>query len=326
MTAGSTRISAGPYTAVTSALGATLLRLTHRDPTTGAERDLVLPADEGEAAHYRGAVCAPWPNRVRGARWEHDGRPQQLVVTEPERGHALHGFVHGLRWARTGPGRPDEVVWELTTEPQDGYPWPLELEVRYRVDADDGLSCALVARLAPAPGDLGAAPFGACSHPYLVAGRGPVDRWSLTVPAEEVLLPPPDRDVPGPQDAVPVEGTGLDLRGGGPLGDRRLDHTFTGLHGDAVELRTPEGAGVRLSWGPGHGWLQVFTADWPDHPQSRHGVAVEPMTCPPDALNSGTDLVRLTARPTIRTWRIRALSPATPPPGDPHRPHQEASP
>lgn len=312
MTPGSVTISAGQYTATTSPSGAVLQRLTHRDPVTGGERDLVLPADEGETAHHRGAVCAPWPNRVRDARWTHEGRPMQLTVTEPERGHALHGFVHDLSWTPTLSDRPDQVVWELSTPPQEGYPWPLRLRVRYHLDPVDGLTWELGARLDRKADRLGPAPFGACPHPYLVAGVGPVDQWSVTVPADEVLVPPPGRDVPEPDDAVSVDGTGLDLRHGGRLGDRRIDHTYTGLTGEAVDLRAPDGTGVRLSWGPGHRWLQVFTADWPDHPQARQGLAVEPMTCPPDALGSGVDLLPLTPTPTTRTWRIRALDPRPP--------------
>jgi len=36
-------------------------------------------------------------------------------------------------------------------------------------------------------------------------------------------------------------------------------------------------------------WVQVYTAEH----LGRRGVAVEPMTCPPDAFNSGRDLVEL---------------------------------
>ncbi|KWX09966.1 galactose mutarotase, partial [Carbonactinospora thermoautotrophica] len=40
-------------------------------------------------------------------------------------------------------------------------------------------------------------------------------------------------------------------------------------------------------------WVQVHTADRPEPRFDRAGLAVEPMTCPPDAFNSGTDLVVL---------------------------------
>ena len=44
----------------------------------------------------RGQVLAPWPNRLRTACYEFDGRRHQLPLTEPEHGNAIHGLV---RWA-----------------------------------------------------------------------------------------------------------------------------------------------------------------------------------------------------------------------------------
>ncbi|HEY5473094.1 MAG TPA: hypothetical protein VIK32_07885, partial [Candidatus Limnocylindrales bacterium] len=41
-------------------------------------------------------------------------------------------------------------------------------------------------------------------------------------------------------------------------------------------------------------WLQVFTGDSLPLPARRaSGIAVEPMTCPPDAFNTGDDLLVL---------------------------------
>ncbi|MEU5235197.1 aldose epimerase, partial [Streptomyces anulatus] len=38
-----------------------------------------------------GAVLVPWPNRTAGASWVLNGVAQQLEVTEPARGNAIHG-------------------------------------------------------------------------------------------------------------------------------------------------------------------------------------------------------------------------------------------
>ena len=55
-----------------------------------------------------------------------------------------------------------------------------------------------------------------------------------------------------------------------------------------MTLRSPvSSVGVSLS--SDVRWLQVYSADDID----RVGVAVEPMTCPPNAFNSGTDVVAL---------------------------------
>lgn len=55
--------------------------------------------------------------------------------------------------------------------------------------------------------------------------------------------------------------------------------------------------------------MQVHTGDRPEPEYHRAGLAVEPMTCPPDAFNSGTDLVVLQpgASHTL-AWTIAAIS------------------
>jgi aldose 1-epimerase len=46
--------------------------------------------------------------------------------------------------------------------------------------------------------------------------------------------------------------------------------------------------------GEGVSYVQVFTGDTlADEDRRRRGVAVEPMSCPPDALRSGTSVVAL---------------------------------
>lgn len=55
-----------------------------------------------------------------------------------------------------------------------------------------------------------------------------------------------------------------------------------------MTLRDPA-SGVGTSLSSDARWLQVYSAD----DIGRVGVAVEPMSCPPNAFNSGTDLVGL---------------------------------
>ena len=55
-----------------------------------------------------------------------------------------------------------------------------------------------------------------------------------------------------------------------------------------MTLRDPA-SGVGTSLSSNARWLQVYSAD----DIGRVGVAVEPMSCPPNAFNSGTDLASL---------------------------------
>ena len=300
------RITAGGYEAVIASVGASLRVLRHEG------RDLVVPFDVDQVRPaYRGATLAPWPNRIVDGRYAFDGFERQLPLTEPERGHALHGL---LAWSEFGDQvvEDDRVVLSAVIEPSDGYPFRVEVETEYRLDAD-GLEQTVTAR------NLGAdaAPWGTGPHPYLVASAdaaegAPVDGWTLTLPADEVLTVTPDRLSP-----VAVHGVEQhpewDFREPRRIGDVFIDHAFTGLSrtdGIAeVRLAAETGEGVAMSWDERCPWVQVHTADNPGQDDiHRVGLAVEPMTCPPDAFNSGVDLVTLAAGAEhSASWRIRAI-------------------
>lgn len=296
------RIAAHGYEAVIASVGASLRTLTFDG------RDLVVPFDADEVRPgYRGATLAPWPNRIVDGRYTFGGVEHRLALTEPERGQALHGL---LAWAEYADRLvlDDRVVLAAVIEPQTGYPFRVEVETEYRLDAD-GLHQTVTAR------NLGAdaAPWGTGPHPYLVADpAGRVDDWTLLLPASEVLTVTPERLSPVAVEAVTAHPE-WDFREARPIADVFIDHAFTGLSragGTAeVQVVAPSGTGVSISWDERCPWVQVHTADTPaDAATHRVGLAVEPMTCPPDAFNSGVDLVVLEPGAThAASWRIAAL-------------------
>ncbi|MGP9503815.1 aldose epimerase family protein [Specibacter sp. AOP5-B1-6] len=151
------------------------------------------------------------------------------------------------------------------------------------------------------------APYGVAPHPYLVAGSGPVDQWTLELPAAQVLGVTADRLLPTTLATVDNhDGGRLDFQQPRALGSTEIDHAYTGLApardtaekegGDDVEVRllSAEGTGVLMRWNPAVlPWVQIHTADRPEPHLNRIGLAVEPMSCPPDVFNSGHDLVVL---------------------------------
>jgi aldose 1-epimerase len=296
------RLRAGDYRATVASIGASLRELTWQG------RDLVVPFDEDEVRPgYRGAVLAPWPNRVVDGRYQFDGVEHQLALTEPERGHALHGLVVWQDFAVVSE-EPSAVALAVTLPPQDGYPFRLGLVVTYSL-SEQGLTISLEAtNTGPGP-----APFGASIHPYLCAGAGLVDDWSLQLPAASVLTVTPDRLVPREVQAVTEAPSQFDFRDQRTIADTFLDHAFTDLSADSdgtftARLTDGAGRGVVMRWGPECRWLQVHTADRPDPETSRIGLAVEPMTCPPDAFNSGRDLVILPpGEAAVVHWQIAGL-------------------
>jgi aldose 1-epimerase len=266
-------IRSGAYAAVVTEVGATLRTLTveGRDLVHGFAPDEVVQGG-------RGQQLVPWPNRIRDGRYVFNGVNQQLALTEPTRHNASHGLARHVPW-RLVELLEDAVTLEVRIFPQPGWPGTLEVTITFRV-GPAGLLVELAARNIGA----GSLPFGYAAHPYLRVGEETVDDVALTVPADSYLVVD-ERLLP--VEIRVVDGTDLDHRGGGTLGSASLDTAFTGMHRGADGLwrvRVERAERYAELWADGHfSWVQVFTGG----PYRNWSIAVEPMTCGPDAFNDG---------------------------------------
>ena len=231
----------------------------------------------------RGQLLIPWPNRIRDGTYELDGRSHQLDLNEIERQNAIHGLVRWSAWT-VSEREPERVVLEHVLRPRPGYPFTLELRVEYSL-SDGGLAVALTALNTGSE----TCPYGAGAHPYLAVASGRVDDAVLNVPAASVL----EADERGiPVGAGPVEGGELDFRKPRPIGGAQLDHCFTDLDRGEDGLARVEVGATTLWADESYPYLMIFTGDGlPDG--ARRSLAVEPMTCAPNAFSSGDGLVLL---------------------------------
>lgn len=285
-------ISAGEYRASISTFGGGLRSLEY------SGKPLVVSYPEGAYPPLSsGIILAPWPNRTADGVFAHDGVLHRLDITEPARATAIHGFVGQMAWHVADKGE-DFVALELSTGLRQGWPWPLRMRVTWSLDAKEGLRASFDVR-----NEADAScPFGLGWHPYLSALGASLDDCVLHLPVSTNLPLDSVRNLPaGPE--FPARRVLPDVEVGQRMAGVWLDHCFgeTSAQEEALaeaRLLNPDGEGVRLWVGEGFDWFQVFTAD----PARREGypgvgraLAVEPMTCPPDALRSGRDLIRLNA-------------------------------
>ena len=255
----------------------------------------------GDGAH--GAVLIPWPNRLGDGSYAFDGVGHQLDLSEPAKQNAIHGLLRWLPW-RTVEREPDRVVVGARIHPRSGYPFDLEVTIEYAV-GEEGLTVTTSARNAGAT----ACPYGAGQHPYLSPGSGTLDGCTLELPADVVILTDPERQLPcGRAD---VDGGPLDFRDGRAIGPLEVDSPFTALRRDwqgraTARLHGADGRAVELWVDEGYEVLEVFTGDTLAPDRRRTGLAVEPMTCPPDAFRSGEGLIRLEpGESTTARWGVR---------------------
>jgi aldose 1-epimerase len=250
-----------------------------------------------------GQQLAPWPNRLRDGKYTVGDATYQLPITEPARFNASHGLVRWASWQRVEQ-TPESIELSYVLPPQPGYPWALGLTTRWSVGADGLRADHTVVNLGDKP-----APFGFGTHPYLRVGEQALDDLVLHVPASERLLVD-DRMLPTGREQV--AGTPYDFGTPRPIEDVEFDYAFTGLtRGEdglaRVRLTSPAGGGVELWQDAAFDWVQLYSGVGPSG-QARHTLAVEPMSCPPDAFRSGDGLIMLTPGDRwVGSWGITPL-------------------
>jgi aldose 1-epimerase len=291
-------IEAEGQTAVVAEVGGVLRRYAagDREILDGFGPDEVSPASAGQ-------VLVPWPNRIRDGQYTFEGTAYQLALTEPDKHNAIHGLCNWVRWRLADQG-PGTVTLEYHLPAQIGYPWWLSLRTRWTVSAD-GLHCDQEVTNT----SDGNAPFGYSVHPYLQLPGVAVDDILLHVPGRTRVLT--DARLL-PIGAVKVAGTEYDYTEPRRIGTAVLDTTFGDVEfgpagGSAVTIAAPSSDDSVTVWADQNfKWWQVFTGDTLTGERHRRSVAIEPMTCPPDAFRSGRDLIVLApGQSWSASWGIR---------------------
>ncbi|MFH5880372.1 aldose 1-epimerase family protein [Arthrobacter sp. NA-172] len=230
-----------------------------------------------------GITLAPWANRIEDGVWYLDGKKQQLDITEVSRNNASHGLLRNSSYALV---EEDEfsVTLEAVIFPQHGYPFLARHQVRYGIDAELALRVSqtfINDSAAPAPFVLGA-------HPYLRVGDVPPEETVLTVHAGTRLIAD-GRLIP--RSSAVVEGE-FDFGAGRAVGTLNVDVGFTDLEFDGGVARhtlsAPDGRSVSLEQDENCAYVHVFVTD--TFPGRSKAVAIEPMTGPANAFNSGDGL------------------------------------
>lgn len=257
-----------------------------------------------DGAH--GTPLIPWPNRLGDGRYRFDGVEHQVGLTEPEKHNAIHGFLRWRSW-RAVEHEVHRVVMHARIHPLTGFPFVIDVRVAYEL-GDEGLVVSTTAtNLSDHP-----APYGCGQHPYLSPGDGLIDDCTVQLDARTRIVTDDEHQLPIGVEAV--EGTDFDFRNGRRLGDQVIDFAFTDLARDSrgrawARLSAPDGDQVALWVDEHHPYLELYTGDTLAVPRRRRGLGTEPMTCPPNALQSGRDLIRLDpGRSVTTTWGVRLVS------------------
>lgn len=295
-------IAHGDQRAVVTEVGATL-----RTYVKGGVSVVEGFAGEEVSTNARGQVLYPWPNRMGEGEWSFSGRVARPRIDDVAHATAIHGLVRWLPF-RIDAVNQNRCVLSLLLHPSPEYPFASEIQVAYHLG-----SLGLTVTTTVTNRDGVPLPFGVGFHPYLAVTTPSIEGALLEIPAKSYVAVD-DRQLPT-GEILPLSGNPLDFSTRKSVSGHDIDITYTDLIRDdsglaVATLEDSHGGLVELSADRNYPYLQAYSGDNNEKGHRRTSVAVEPMTCPPDALRSGKDIVVLEpGQHWAGSWRLRRTAP-----------------
>ncbi len=240
-----------------------------------------------EGSHsYKGSLLFPFPNRVKNGAYPYGGEIYQLPLNETSHGHALHGFLFNADLEVVAKGASATGAFLILEYEgkgtEQGYPFKYVLNVDIRLN-DEEFTCKIFVQNQ----EDWSIPVGGGYHPYFKLGSR-INDLLLKMPIQS-QLELDYRMIPTGREVKPEKYAEFSR-----IEDEKLDNCYRVKEKDQkaiTQLYDPR-QNIKLTvWqqtGAGHyNFLQVYT------PDSRGSIAIEPMTCAPDAFNNGQGLVLL---------------------------------
>lgn len=255
----------------------------------------------------RGQVLMPWPNRIRDGRYEFEGKTQQLPITEVPKNNSSHGILRWVNWQVDAASRTEaSVTLTYAAHAQPGFPFAFDARITYTV-----LDAGLLVEMSATNAGRSPMPFGMGAHPYFTTGTETVDSNAFVCPAAS-YLEADEQAIPTKEVAVDAA---TDFRTRRSLKDEPLNLCYTKLdrdeHGIARfdVIRDGSNHGVRVWMDETFDYVMVYTADDIPGERRRKGIAIEPMTCAPDAFNNKMGLLVLQPGESVSgAWGVQRVT------------------
>lgn len=240
---------------------------------------------------YKSSKLLPFPNRIKDGNYVFRGKTYQLPINRPKENHAIHGFFYNQKSCLIRHENIDEeMVVEIESHYKGdiaGFPFPFSTVCIYRLRSHQ-LSCTTIVLNESTDTAM---PLGDGWHPYFQLGNNTIinDCYLQLPMSQQYLLD--DRKLPTGET---IENPFFQILH--RIGEQQLDNTFGIIKpAQSNEVRTILQAPDKtfkllISQQIGekaYNFLQVYT------PPHRHSIAIEPMTCAPNAFNNGIGLIVL---------------------------------
>jgi aldose 1-epimerase len=260
-------------------------------------------AKENLLTSFKGSNLYPFPNRIEGGKYSFKEQLLHLNCNFPQENNAIHGLVYDQPFdvisKEDGDFGCTLVLRYIVTKPLPGYPYNNMIEVNYKWNEENQFVCST--KITNLSDDL--MPVGHGWHPYFIAGNTKVDELYIQFPSKEILEVN-DKGIPtGKKDEY------ISFNELKPLGKTNFDSCFllSSEDKEATILIENKKENIKYKIWQENGvhkynYLQVYT------PPSRESIAFEPMTCSPNAFNTGEGLIVLAPQERITiNWGIKSI-------------------
>ena len=273
-------------TAKVAPLGASLTQLN-----IGGTEVIAQVTMQTSTKNFAGVTLAPWPNRLAGGCWQHNGQTLCAPINDSA-GNANHGLLFDRQFAVLKHTK-NFVQFSAVLGSEAVYPFDVEILVSYEM-----VNGELVSTLTAKNHGSDKAPVAFGSHPYVTVSK------TSTVEIHA------DLQAVNNENQIPVAfepaTKNKSASGEAPaFAELRLDDCFTNLNFDSSGIATTtinnvDGSRIQLWQEALFKYLMVYTIG--------SQLALEPQTAPANALNSGTDLIWLEPGDSISaSWGIRVI-------------------
>ncbi len=254
------------------------------------------------ACLFKGCSLFPYPNRVNGGRYYFEGREHCLPQNFPQEGNAIHGLVFDKEFrVESLHANNDGCMLELmyVSDGMQGYPFSFEIKQRYGLSEERGL----VVTTEIINSSLGVIPVGQGWHPYFSLGTSSIDTLFLKIPGNSIFETD-ERGIPTKKKLTFSKFSNLEVIGSSSL-DCCYEIQTNAPFIDTLLFNKRDNIGLRLRQQTGEcgcNYLQVFT------PPARDSIALEPMSCAPDAFNNGYGLMHLQRGESLSfVWEVMLM-------------------
>ena len=235
-------------------------------------------AEEIQNQKYRGVILAPFPNRVARAQYTFKNEDYHLAVNREKEGLALHGLLYDQAFGVDLQSEGRVVLSFNYSKKKEGYPFLFSLIVSYELKSDGSLNISTTVE-----NKEDKMPFGLGWHPYFKMNESIDDLTFEFPPSRKIEL---DRSLIPTGNHLPFNSVPKTL----DLSLHQFDDCFELLSEESIGFKLIgrhyilEIKGGSLEEFP---FFQIYT------PKNRTSIAIEPMTCAPDAFNNQMGLMIL---------------------------------